>query len=191
METTTALTRNIAGREVPSTGSWEIDPSHSSAEFKVRHLVAAKVRGRFGKLQGTINIAEVPEESSTEVVIDAASIDTRDEQRDAHLRSPDFLDVEKYPSLTFRSTKVMPAGTNRWVLEGELTIKDTTRPVTLDVEFNGAIRDMQGVERVGFSATTEIDRYDFGLTWNQALETGGWLVGRQIQIEIEVEAKKQ
>ncbi|MCL4312583.1 MAG: YceI family protein [Actinobacteria bacterium] len=190
VSTTTPLVRSIAGREVPSAGDWEIDPSHSSAEFRVRHLVAAKVRGRFGKLQGTIHIAEVPEESTVEVTIEAASIDTRDEQRDGHLRSPDFLDVEKYPSLTFRSTKVVPVSSDKWKVEGELTIRNVTRPVTLDVEFNGVVLDMEGKERAGFSATTEIDRYDFDLTWNQTLETGGLLVGKQIQIEIEVEAKK-
>ena len=125
------------------------------------------------------------------MTIQAASIDTRDEGRDGHLRSPDFFDVEQHPTLTYRSTGVAPAGKGRWNVEGELTVKGVTRPVPLEVTFEGAARDPWGGERIGFTASAELDREAFGLTWNQALETGGVLVGKTVKIEIEAEAVRQ
>ncbi len=182
-----ASLRTFQNLEVPEAGTYEIDPAHSVVEFQVRHLGLAKVRGRFNTFSGTIEIGDDPTESRVDVTIEAASIDTRDEQRDAHLRSPDFLDVENHPTLEFRSTTVRLDGDDPRV-EGLLTVRGVTRPVTLDVEFEGATPDPWGNERIGVSATTDVNREDFGLTWNQALETGGWLVGKSVRIELSVEA---
>lgn len=180
--------RTIDGIEIPVRGVWEIDKSHSAAAFSVRHLMVAKVRGRFGEFAGSITVGDTPEQSSVEVTIDAASIDTREPQRDAHLRSPDFLDVETYPTLTFRSTGFRKTGKTTFELPGELTIRGVTRPVALEADFEGLTLDPWGNSRAVFSAQTDIDREDFGLTWNQVLETGGVLVGKQIKIQIEIEA---
>lgn len=180
--------RTRDGVEVPTTGVWEIDPTHSAAGFSVRHLMVAKVRGRFGAFTGSIKIADRLEDSRVDVTIDAASIDTREETRDAHLRSPDFLDVENHPTLQFRSTGFRRTGETTFELPGELTIRGVTRPVVLHVEYEGLSPDLWGGTRIGFTATTEIDREAFGLTWNQALETGGVLVGKNVKIELEVQA---
>ena len=175
--------------DLPTPGTWKIDPSHTRAGFVARHLMVTKVRGHFNSLQGTIEIAEDPIESSVEVTIDSPSIDSRDEQRDAHLRSADFLDVERFPYLTFRSTKVERFGDD-WKVTGDLTIKDVTRPVVLDLEYEGSIADPWGGERIGLTASAEIDREDWGLTWNVALEAGGVVVSRKVKLELEVEAVK-
>ena len=172
---------------LPAGGTYTIDPSHSTLGFSVRHLGISKVRGRFAEVEGTVTVADDPEASSVVAVIPAASIDTRDAGRDQHQRSPDFFDVASHPSIEFRSTAVR-GGDDGWRVDGELTIRGTTRPVTLDVEFEGTATDPWGNTKVGFSATTEIDREEFGLTWNQALETGGVLVGKRIQVELEVQA---
>ncbi len=179
--------RTIQNLQVPQAGTYEIDPAHSVVEFQVRHLGLAKVRGRFNSFSGTIEIGDDPTESRVHVTIDAASIDTRDEQRDNHLRSPDFLDTEQHPTIEFHSTTVRLDAEDPKV-EGQLTVRGVTRPVTLDVEFEGATRDPWGNERIGVSATTDVNREDFGLTWNQALETGGWLVGKAIRIDLSAEA---
>lgn len=179
------------GTTLPAPGVWEIDPAHTTVGFVARHLMVAKVRGRFTGVTGAITVAERPEDSSVEVTIDAATIDTREEARDNHLRSPDFLDVENHPTITFRSTRVRHVEGHRWAVDGELTIKGVTRPVTLDVTYEGVVRDPWGGERVGFSATTEIDRDDWGVSWNVALEAGGFLVGKKVMIEIEVEAVRK
>lgn len=182
-----AALRDYKGRTVPEAGTYEIDPSHSVVEFVVRHLGLAKVRGRFNAFEGVVRIGADPTESRVDVTVDAASIDTRDEKRDAHLRSADFLDVESHPTLEFSSRQVHRRGEG-WTLEGDLTVRGVTRPVTLDLDFEGAVRDPWGQVRIGCSATTEVNREDFGLTWNQALEAGGWLVGRQVRIELSMEA---
>jgi polyisoprenoid-binding protein YceI len=168
--------------------NWSFDPSHSSIGFAVRHLMISKVRGQFGKWSGTFDYdAEDPTRSKLSVRIDAASIDTRDEKRDAHLRSPDFFDVEKYPELTFKSTSVGGEG-DELVLHGELTIHGITKAVQLKVESLGTTKDPWGGTRAGFSATTSVNRKDFGLQWNMALETGGVVVGEKVEIAIEIEA---
>lgn len=179
--------RTLEGIEVPAPGTWTIDPSHSTVGFSVRHLMVSKVRGRFGAFTGSIEIGERPEDSSVEVAIEAASIDTRDERRDAHLRSGDFLDAERHPALAFRSTGLRPTGGRRFHLDGALTIRGVTRPVTLEAELDAVGPDPWGGTRAGFTASTEIDREQWGLTWNQALETGGVLVGKQVRIEIEAQ----
>lgn len=189
--TETTLTRTVGGVEVPAPGTYALDVSHSSVGFSVRHLMVSKTKGRFADFSGTVTIAEDPLASSVEVEIQAASADTRDETRDGHLRSPDFFDVEQFPTLTYRSTKVTPAGRGTWTVEGDLTVRDITLPVPLEVSFEGAAKDPWGGARIGFTARTELDREAFGLTWNQALETGGVLVGKQVRIDIEAEAIHQ
>lgn len=171
-------------------GTYQLDPSHTHVGFSVRHMMMAKVRGQFTLKSGTVTVAADPAASSVTASIDAASIDTRDGNRDGHLRTADFLDVETFPTLDFRSTAVRPAG-DGWEVDGELTIHGVTKPVTLAVETTGAGTDPWGNARVGFEATTSVSRSDFGLTWNQALETGGVLVGDKITIEIATEAVLQ
>jgi polyisoprenoid-binding protein YceI len=190
MSDTATLTRSVAGQELPHAGTYTLDKAHTTVGFVVRHLMVSKVRGNFDDFQGTIVVGEEPSESSVEVTIDAASIDTREPQRDAHLKSPDFLDAVTFPTMTYRSTRVYQHA-GGWKVDGDLTIHGVTRPVTLELEFLGATGDPWGGKRIGFSATTKIDRYDFGLTWNAAVETGGVVVSREIRIELEAEAVLQ
>jgi len=166
---------------------WTIDPSHSTAEFTVRHLMITNVKGRFGKLEGTVEYdPKRPELTKFEATIDAASIDTRDEKRDAHLRSPDFFEVEKYPTLTFRSQEIKKSGDGFTAL-GELTIRGVTKAVTLEIEGpTEETKDPWGNTRIGASATAKINRKDWGLNWNAALEAGGVLVGETVKISLEV-----
>jgi polyisoprenoid-binding protein YceI len=173
--------------QLPAPGLWQIDASHSSVEFVVRHLMVAKVRGRFTQFSGDIQVGDTPEDSKVVVAIAAASISTGDEQRDGHLKSPDFFDVEQFPTIAFASTGVRTLG-NRYAVDGNLTVLGQTKPVTLDLEYQGSITDPFGNDKAVFSASTEIDREDWGLTWNQSLETGGVLVGKKARIEIEIEA---
>jgi polyisoprenoid-binding protein YceI len=187
MTETATLTRTVAGVEIPHPGTYVLDKAHTTISFVVRHLMVSKVRGHFNGFEGTIVVGEEPKDSKVEVTIDATSVDTRDQQRDAHLKSPDFFEVEKYPTLTFVSTGVHGDGDD-WKVTGDLTIHGVTRPVTLDIEFLGATGDPWGGKRIGFSASTQIDRTDYGLTWNAAVETGGVVVGKDVKIEIEAEA---
>jgi polyisoprenoid-binding protein YceI len=175
---------------IPAPGDWQIDPSHSSVEFVARHLVVAKTRGRFADFDGVVHIGDDPLDSSVEVAIRTASVDTGDETRDGHLQSPDFFDVENHSEMTFRSTGFEHVGGERGVVHGELTILGVTNPVDLDLEFLGLVTDPWGGERAGYSASTEIDREDWGLTWNQALEAGGVVVGKKVRIELEIETVK-
>ena len=172
--------------EWPTAGAWEIDPVHSHLGFVARHVTVAKVRGRFTEFSGRVHIDEVPARSSVEVTIEAGSITTDSAERDAHLRSPDFLDVERYTVLTFRSTGVEVTGEDTVRISGALTVKDVTRPVTLDVTYEGVQVDPWGKTRAGFSAVTEIDRQDFGVAWNLT-QKGGLLVGRKIRMDLDVE----
>ena len=189
--TSTSTTHEQRARTQPAAGVYEIDTAHSMVEFVSRHLMVTKVRGRFTDFSGTITVGESPEESAVEVTIDAASIDTGDEKRDGHLRSADFLDVENHPTLEFRSTAVEAIDDERLLVTGDLTIRGVTRPVTLDATCDGEFSDPRGGRRVGFSATTEVDREDWGLTWNVALETGGVLVSKKLTFELEIQAVKQ
>jgi polyisoprenoid-binding protein YceI len=169
---------------------WNFDLTHSSISFWVRHLMVSKVHGKFTKWSGALAFDEkTPTASRTQVKIDTASISTEETQRDGHLRSGDFLEVEKYPHIEFASTSVAPAG-DRITVTGDLTIKGVKKPVKLDVEYAGRVKDPWGGERVGFTARTTISRKDFGLTWNQALDAGGVVVGDKVEIAIEVEAVK-
>jgi polyisoprenoid-binding protein YceI len=189
--TAPTATREFAGVPIPGPGTFALDPAHTTASFLARHLMVSKVRGAFKAVAGTIVVGDDPLASSVDVTIDAASIDTGAPDRDNHLRSPDFLDVTTYPALRFRSVRVLPPVGNHFQLVGELTIRDVTREVTLDVEFEGVVVSPYGREVVGFTATTEIDREDFGMTWNVALEAGGVLVGRKVKIEIGAEAIRE
>lgn len=170
------------------TAVWKLDPQHSQVEFAVRHLMISKVKGTFTDVEGTLSIeGEDLSTARLAVEIGAGSIDTRVEQRDEHLRSADFFDVERFPALTFESKRVEPVGRNRFTVTGDLTIRDVTREVVLDITESGRVADPWGGERAGFRARGELDRKEFGLTWNQALETGGVLVGDAVQIDIEAE----
>ncbi|MCM2279023.1 MAG: YceI family protein [Oligoflexia bacterium] len=176
-----------------STANWQIDPAHSSANFSVKHMMIAKVHGGFQKLSGSLVYDERnPGSAVIEAVIDAASIDTREPQRDAHLKSADFFDVEKYPHLTFKSKKVTGSASEGFLLVGELTIHGVTKEVSLDVEPIGpALKDPWGNLKLGASATTKIKRKDFGLTWNAALEAGGVLVGDDVAITLDLQFVKK
>lgn len=166
-----------------------IDASHSTVSFVVRHMAFAKVRGNFGKFEGTINFdPENVANSSATITIDANSIDTKDENRDNHLRSNDFFGADENPSITFVSTSVTPNGSDEFKLHGDLTMNGVTRPVTLDVEYNGMGTSPMGPQVYSFSAETKVNRKDFNMNWNAALETGGFLVSDDVKIEIEVEA---
>lgn len=175
--------------------TWQLDASHSSVEFAVTHMMFATVRGRFKKLTGTILVDEEnPDRSSVEIEIDAASIDTGSPDRDQHLRSADFLDVENFPTIIFQSKRIEGAHQkpgDRFRVGGTLTIRGRSVSLTLDSTFNGVGKDPWGHQRAGFAATTEIDRRDWGLEWNQALETGGMLVGHTVKVQADVEAVQQ
>jgi polyisoprenoid-binding protein YceI len=174
-----------------TTQHWNIDTAHSGINFSIRHMVIAKVRGRFTKYTGRVDLDEADlTRTQIDVAIDASSLDTGVADRDAHLRSADFFDVETWPELRFRSTRIEAKGGERYRLVGALTIRDVTREVALDVEYGGRAKDPWGNERVGFLAKTSIDRKDFGLKWNQLLEAGGVLVGDRVDIELEVQAVK-
>jgi polyisoprenoid-binding protein YceI len=173
------------------TTSWNIDTTHSGINFSIRHMVVSKVRGRFTRFSGTLALDEADlSRSVVEATIDASSIDTGTAQRDEHLRSADFFDVARFPELRFRSTRIERLAEDRYRVAGDLTIRDVTRPVSLEVEYGGRARDPWGNERAGFIARTSLDRKDFGLRWNQALEAGGVLVGDRVDIDLEVQAVK-
>jgi len=180
---TTTLQRTAGAVE-----RWILDGSHANVGFAVKHLMIAKVRGRFAEVRGTLwRDPDDLARSRVEVEIDAASVDTREPKRDAHLRSPDFLDVERYPTLRFVSHRVVPRPEGTFDLIGDLTIRDVTREARLHVAEEGMVKDPWGGERRGYSATTRIDRRDFGLTWNLALEAGGVTVGHEVEITLELE----
>ncbi|HEY7223766.1 MAG TPA: YceI family protein [Micromonosporaceae bacterium] len=185
------MTRTINGLEIPDPGTYVFDPAHTVVGAVARHLMVTKVRGHFKEVTGTVTIAEDPLASSVEVHIKAASIDTGVPDRDNHMRSADFLDVENYPELTFKSTRIVKQDGADLVVAGDLTIHGVTREVELPVEFLGVSKSPWGTEVIGFSAATELNREDFGMTWNAALETGGVLVGPKLKVELEVEAIRQ
>ncbi|MDP9332633.1 MAG: YceI family protein [Actinomycetota bacterium] len=186
-----STTPSTALRNAPAAGSYALDQSHSHVSFSARHLMVTKVRGRFPVTAGHLDIAEDPTQSSVEATIDVSAVDSGDPKRDEHLRSADFFDAEQYPTVSFRSTRVHDRGDGEFTLEGELTVRDSTRPVTLQGEYLGSQESPWGDTRVGFTAETEINRKDWGLTWNVALETGGVLVGDKIKLTIDAEWVKE
>ncbi len=172
--------------------AWQIDKAHSQIEFSVKHMMITTVHGRFEDFSGTVNFDEQnPAQSSVDVQIEAASINTREPKRDGHLRSADFFDAEKYPYITFKSKRVEVKDANHGIIVGDMTIRDVTREVKLDVEYAGQGKNPFGMIAAGFSGTTRINRKDWGLNWNVALETGGWLVGDEINVNLELEIVKQ
>ena len=174
-----------------TTNTYNLDTTHSAIGFSVRHLLFAKVRGRFAQWSGTLELNEADlTHSRVQVSIDATSIDTGTADRDQHLKSPDFFDVAQFPTLSFKSSRIEALDGDRYRVHGDLTIRDTTREVVLESEFSGKAKDPWGNERVAFTAKASIDRRDFGLKWNQALETGGVVVGERVEIELEVQAVK-
>jgi polyisoprenoid-binding protein YceI len=176
---------------LPAAATWVVDKSHTRLGFVAKHLMVTKVRGGFTDFEGFVTIGDTPEQSHAEAVIKTASLTTGDEKRDGHLHSPDFLDVEKYPEMKFRSTKIEQTAGDEFRVEGELTIKDITNPVVVNVTFDGLAQDPWGGERVGFSGVAEIDREAWGMTWNQALEAGGVLVSKKVKLELDVQAIRQ
>jgi polyisoprenoid-binding protein YceI len=177
--------------QMPARGTWKLDPNHTVIGAVARHLMVTKVRGKFDSFQGALHIGDSPEESWAELEIDAASIDTGVEQRDEHLRSADFLDVEHHPKITFASTKVERTGEDTLEVTGDLTIRGLTRPVTLDVTFEGVSPDPWGGIRAGFTISGELRREDWDMSWNVPLETGGVLVSKAVDLEIEAQAVKE
>lgn len=188
----TEAVRMDEGVESPPAGTWVFDKAHTTVGFVARHMLS-KVRGRFNEFDGKVVIGDGFEDSSVEIEIDAASVETKTDMRDNHLRSGDFFDVERFPKITFRSREVRPTGGNTFQLVGDLTIKDITREVVLDAEFlgwgPGAAADYPSL--AAFSASTEVDREDWDLTWNMAVETGGFLVGKRVKLEIDTELNLQ
>jgi polyisoprenoid-binding protein YceI len=185
------MTTTTVAVDAPTTTSWALDPVHSNVEFAVRHMMIATVRGRLAGVSGTVALNDAdPATDVIDVTIDVGTIDTREAQRDAHLRSADFFDVEQFPRITFRSSAVTRISDEQFKATGNLTIRDVTRPVALDVTAGGRVTDPWGNERLGFSATTRIKRSDFGLTWNQVLEAGGVAVGDEVKIAIDAELVK-
>ena len=174
---------DTATKTTPAVGTWEVDPAHTTAEFVARHILTP-VRGRFTEVSGRIEVAEDPTESRVEATMNTASVFTNDAKRDGHLRSPDFFDVEKYPTITFKSTRITDQGDGRYKLFGDLTIRDVTKEIALDAEFLGVDGTPFGTTVAAFSASTEVEREDWGLTWNLALESGGWLVSKRVKLEI-------
>jgi polyisoprenoid-binding protein YceI len=183
-----AMSTTIKPTTTNEVQTWELDASHTNVEFSVKHLMIANVKGRFADVTGTLkgDMAD-PSAFELEVSIDAASIDTRQEQRDAHLRSPDFFDADKWPRIRFIGKRVESQSGDRFRLIGDVTIRDVTRELTLDVVSEGAVRDPWGNSRIGFSAQAKLDRRDFGLVWNQVLEAGGLTVGDEVKISVDAE----
>ncbi len=172
------------------TGTWTIDASHSSVGFTVKHLMISKVRGTFSGVSGTVTVPEDRFASTVDVTIDPATIDTRDGGRDAHLRNSDFFDVENHPTWSFRSTGVKADGDDEFLLLGDLTIRGVTRPVELEVEFVGVSKDPWGNTKAGFEAEAEINRKDWGLEYNAALETGGVVIGEKVKLSLDIQLLK-
>ena len=191
MADTTVSSRTVNGVEYPAVGTYAIDTSHTRLGFAVRHMAVSKVRGDFKEFSGTLELAEDPTQSKISVTIQAGSVDTHDENRDNHLRTNDFFDVENHPTWTFTSTAIRPVTGSEWKVDGDLTIRGVTKPVTLDATLEGVVKDPYGMHRVGFSATTSIEREDFGVSFNGVMEAGGVVVGKKVDIDLEVEATLQ
>jgi polyisoprenoid-binding protein YceI len=187
-DVTKNFSRTVDGIEVPVAGDWTIDVAHTNIMFIARYAMLTKVRGRFNTFEGTIHVAENLEDSSAELTIDASSISTDHKKRDEHLRSGDFLDLENQPTIGFRSKKVELLGGTKLRTTGDLTIRGVTKDITLDTEYAGIAAGADGKTRIAFSAKTEIDRDDFSVSWNMAIESGGVLVGKRVEIELEVQA---
>jgi polyisoprenoid-binding protein YceI len=190
-ENAAGAVRVVDGVALPAAGTYLLDPTHSRIGFVARHLMVTKVRGSFAQFEGSITVGDDVISSTAEATIQTGSIETGTPDRDNHLRSGDFLEAEKYPTMTFRNARVTRQKGTEFTVVGDLTIKDITRQVELDVELDGVVKDPFGNEKLAVTASTAIDREDFGMTWNVALETGGVLVSKKIVIEIEAQAVRQ
>jgi len=188
MAETIVPTRNVSGVEYPAVGIYDIDVSHSRLGFAVRHMAVSKVRGEFREFSGTLELAENPVDSKISVTLQSASVETKDENRDNHLRTNDFFDVENHATWTFTSTAIRPVTPTEWNVDGDLTIRGVTKQATLDVVLEGVVQDPYGFHRVGFSGSTTINRDDFGVSFNAALEAGGLVVSKKVDIDLEIEA---
>jgi polyisoprenoid-binding protein YceI len=189
--TDTLGAREWQGTDIPAPGTYILDPSHTTVGFVARHLMVTKVRGRFEEFEGSITVADDPLASSAQAAISTASLTTGSADRDGHVTSDDFLAVETFPTMRFASRSISHVAGDRFTVLGDLTVKDVTREVVLDVTIDGVARDPWGGERLAVTASTEIDREDFGITWNVALESGGVLVSKKVRIEIEAQAVRQ
>ncbi|HEU4491216.1 MAG TPA: YceI family protein [Jiangellales bacterium] len=189
--TDTLGAREWQGTDVPAPGTYVLDPSHTTVGFVARHLMVTKVRGRFEEFEGSITVGDDPLASSAQAAISTASLTTGSPDRDGHVKSDDFLAVETFPTMRFASRRVSHVAGDRFTVVGDLTVKDVTREVVLEVTIDGVARDPWGGERLAVTASTEIDREDFGITWNVALESGGVLVSKKVRIEIEAQAVRQ
>jgi polyisoprenoid-binding protein YceI len=191
MSETTITSRNVNGVEYPAVGTYVIDTSHTHVGFSVRHMSVSKVRGEFKDFDGTLHLAEDPTDSTVSVAIRAVSVDTHDDNRDAHLRTNDFFDIENHPNWSFVSTGIRAVTPTEWKVDGDLTIRGVTKSATLDAELEGVVQDPYGNHRVGFSASTTIERDDFGVSFHGVMEAGGLIVGKKVEIQIEAEAVYQ
>jgi polyisoprenoid-binding protein YceI len=191
MADSTVTSRIVDGVEYPAVGTYAIDTSHTRIGFAVRHMAVSKVRGDFKEFSGTLELAEDPADSKVSVTVDAGTVDTHDENRDNHLRTNDFFDVENHPTWTFTSTAIHPVTPGEWNVDGDLTIRGVTKPVTLAVTLEGVVKDPYGNHRVGFSATTSINREDFDVSFGAVMEAGGLVVAKKVDIQIELEAVLQ
>ncbi len=188
---TEVTSRTVDGVEYPAVGTYVLDTMHTTLGFTVRHMAVSKVRGSFDTFEGTLELAEKPEDSKVSVTIQAGSVNTRDENRDNHLRTNDFFDVENHPTWTFVTTSITPESASEWKVQGDLTIRGVTKSVTLDATLEGVVKDPYGNHRVGFSAKTSINREDFGVAFGAVMEAGGLVVAKKVDIEIETEATLQ
>jgi polyisoprenoid-binding protein YceI len=186
-----SLTREWEGLILPTPGVFKLDPMHTQIGFLARHMMVSKVRGRFGEYDGEIVVADDILQSTVEITIKVDSIDTREDARDNHLRSPDFFETGTHPEITFKSSKIEHVKDEEFKITGALTIKGISREFVLDTSYEGVVVDPYGGQRVGFAVKAELDRFDFGLTWNGALEAGGLVVGRKVILEFEIEAVRQ
>ena len=188
---TKVTSRVVDGVELPAVGTYAIDQSHTQLGFMVRHMAVSKVRGRFTSFEGTLVVAEDPTQSSVNLTIDANSVDTRDENRDNPLRTNDFFDIANHPTWTYVTTSVVADGSAAWKVTGDLTIRGITKPVVLEATLEGVVQDPYGNHRVGFSATGEINREDFDVSFNGVMEAGGVVISKKVVLEIEAEAVLQ
>jgi polyisoprenoid-binding protein YceI len=190
-ESVVSGTREFQGLQIPAAGTYLLDAAHKRVGFVARHLMVSKVRGTFEEAEATIVVGDDPLQSSVTATIKTATINTTQTDRDNHLRSADFFDAEKWPDIVFRSSRIEEVGENALVVSGDLTIRDVTKPITIPIEFTGAETDAFGALRAGFEGTRRIDRREYGLEWNMALDSGGWLVSEKITLEFEISAIKR
>lgn len=187
----TSPTRIVSGKLVPAVGTWEFDPGHTIVGFEGKHLMVSRIRGTFKGFSGRLVVGEVPEQSRSELVIETASVESGFKDRDEHLRSADWFNAVRYPTIRFESGAIEHVSGGHWNATGTLTIREVSRPIAVDIEFDGGTTDPWGNQKIGAVITSTVDRHDFGLTWNMPLKTGGLLVGKEVTLTVHVEAIRQ